>query len=111
MESVISNCCNAFTINKGKFIECSNCHKVIAEVAEEDDIVIGITYNDDPDIMSTVDTSSTTIRIAKRLATDQTCMLVDNKICPKCKSKCRFTRAGGVPVYVCSNGNCREIIE
>lgn len=110
MESIISDCCQAFTINKGKYIECSNCHTLLAEVKDDDDIVLAVNFNADPDIMSTVDMSSTTIRLAKRLATDQTCMLVDNKICPKCKSKCRFTRAS-VPVYVCSNSKCREIVE
>ena len=111
METIICSSCHAFTVNKGKFIVCSQCHQPVVTVKDDDDVLIGVSYNENPDIMSTIDTSSKTIRIAKRLATDETCMLVDNKICPKCKSKCRFTRAGGVPVYVCSNGSCREIVD
>lgn len=109
MNTIISDCCNAFTINKGNLIICTNCNNKVGEV-EDEDVTVGITYNDNPEIIRTLNMSSSFIQTAKRLAKDDTCMLVDNKICKKCKSKCRFLRDNsGQPVYVCSQ--CREILD
>ena len=109
MDTIVSKCCNAFTINKGNLLICTNCNEIIGEINDED-VTVGITYNSNPEIIRTLNVSSSFIQTAKRLAKDETCMLVDNKICKKCKSKCRFLRDNaGQPVYVCSQ--CREILE
>ena len=108
MDSIICKNCHSFTVNLGKIVYCYKCKTDVATLKDDDDITIAVNFNNDPDIMSTIDRSSATQKLAQRLAKDKTCMLVDNKICPDCKSKCRFTRAS-VPVYVCSN--CRKIVE
>ena len=110
MDYLISKCCNAFTVNKGKFIECSNCNEIVGELDDDNDIVIGVNYNQNPDIIATISDNGNFLRTAKRLAKDETCMLVDNKLCKKCGSKCRLLRdPTNSIIYVCSN--CREILD
>lgn len=106
MDNLISDCCNAFTINNGNIIYCTNCNSILHTI-EDEDVIIGVTYSQDPEIVSTINVSSSFIQTAKRLAKDETCMLTE-KLCSKCKHKCRFLRDNsGKPVYVCSN--CREV--
>ncbi len=108
MDTIVSKCCNAFTINKGNLIVCTNCGNIVGEV-EDEDVIVGITYNNNPEIIRTLNMSSSFVQTAQRLAKDVTCMLVDNKIC-KCGGKCRFLRdTSGQPVYVCSE--CRQILQ
>lgn len=106
MDHIISPCCKAFTMNNGTIIFCTNCNEKIGEVEEDEDIVIGVSYNSTEDMISTIDTSTTSNRITKRLAKDKTCVLVDNVTCRKCGSKCRYVRNSSIQ-YVCSE--CREI--
>ena len=109
MNSIVSKCCNAFTINKGNLLICTNCNNIAGEVGDED-IVMGISYTTNPEMISALNMGNSFTQTAKRLAKDPTCMLVDNKLCHKCGSKCRFLRDNaGQPVYVCSQ--CREILE
>ena len=106
LSNLISECCNAFTINNGNVIYCTNCNKELHKI-ENEDVTIGVSYNPNPEIVSTINVSSSFIQTAKRLAKDETCMLTE-KLCCKCKNKCRFLRDNsGKPVYVCSN--CREV--
>ena len=109
MENIISDKCGAFCINVKNMIICSKCGEQVGTVDTDNDIVIGVSYNSNPDIIKTVNTTSSSVRIVKRLAKDRTCQLIDNKLCPKCKSKCRYYRHGDTVLYVCSN--CREVIE
>lgn len=106
MDNLISDCCNAFTINNGNIIYCTNCNSILHTI-EDEDVIIGVTYSQDAEIVSTINVSSSFIQTAKRLAKDETCMLTE-KLCSKCHNKCRFLRDNsGKPVYVCSN--CREV--
>ena len=109
MDNVISSCCEAFCINAKNMIICSQCNNVVGTVENDDDITIGIMYNSNPDMVKTINTTSSSIRIVKRLAKDRTCQLIDNKLCDKCKSKCRYYRHGDTVLYVCSN--CRNVLE
>lgn len=108
---LVSPCCNAFTINKGSRVECTNCGNTIATLGEDDDVVISTTYNRDPEILRTIESGSSSNDTAKRFSTDVTCALVDNVICPKCHSKCRYVYLLNKSLFVCSNGECREVIE
>lgn len=109
METFISSCCDAFVVQNGFEFRCSKCDKVCGNVKDDDDIIINVDYNTNPTIVSTINTGNNFIKTAQRCSHDATCMLVDNKICPKCSSRARFLRdLSGRPVFVCSK--CRLIV-
>ena len=109
MENTISKCCESFCVNVKNMIVCSNCGNTVGVIEDGNDIVVGINYNSNPDMMKTINTTSSLIRIVKRMAKDKTCQLIDNKICNKCKAKCRYYRHGDNVLYVCSN--CRNVLD
>lgn len=102
--------CGSFTIQNGLNIECSNCGKIVGKIKESDNIILSVSYNSNPDMISTVNSRGNFVKIAQRCAHDITCLLVDNKLCKKCNAKSRFLRDNsGNPIFVCSN--CRNITD
>lgn len=109
MNCLISECCNAFTIQDNLNIICSNCNEVVGTIKNEDNIVISVCFNSKPELINTINSRGNFNKTAQRCAHDKTCMLVDNITCSKCGSKARFLRDdSGNPVYVCSN--CRLLL-
>lgn len=111
MELGLISHCGAFTLAKGSRVECTHCGEQVMNLNDDDDIVISMTYNRDPEILKTIEASSASYQFAKRFSTDRTCALVDNVTCHKCKSKCRYVYVMNKAFFVCSNGKCREVIE
>ena len=107
MDYLICKNCQSFTINRGIGLECTNCGCNVAELHDGDDILLGIQYTSDLDMLSGTGYGMNTL---KRMSTNPTCPIVEDKICPKCKSFCRYVRMGNDPMFVCSNGKCRNIV-
>lgn len=107
MDYIISKCCKAFCVNSKNLIICSNCGNIVGKIDGDNDITIGINYNSDSDMMKTINTVKSSMRIVKRLAKDKTCQLLDNTKCEKCGSKYRYYRNGDTTLLVCSN--CRFV--
>ena len=104
----ISECCNAFTIVSGLNIICTNCQKIIGEVGDDDDIMIGVVYNPAESAMTT----AKNIAFAPQLSQDRTCMLLHDHLCKKCNSPCRYILdASKHPIFLCSNSKCRMVSE
>lgn len=107
MEGITSKCCNSFTTQRGNKTFCINCGEEVDKLTDKSDIVAGISYNPMEGMVSTIETSSTSLRIIKRLGKDKTCILCDDVLCKKCKGKCRYTRYNNIVKFVCSE--CLEI--
>lgn len=107
MDYLISKCCNAFTINRGTRLECTACGNEVTALETGDDILIGVQFTSNVDMLSGTGAGLST---AKRMATDPTCPIVEDKVCSKCNSPCRYINKGDGPIFVCSNGKCREIL-
>ena len=107
MEGITSKCCNAFTIQRGNKTFCRNCNEEVGTLSNNIDIVAGISYNPSEEMVATIETSSTSQRIIRRLGKDRTCVLCDDVLCHKCKGKCRYTRYNNIVKFVCSE--CCEI--
>lgn len=107
MEHITSKCCDAFMVPNGLSFECTRCGKLTGIV--EDDVVVSVAYTEDKEAIRSVVLPGADDITLRRLAKDETCMLLDNKLCPKCKAPCRFCRDSTKAIrYVCSN--CRHII-
>lgn len=104
MNSLISKCHRAFTVNAGSKLICSQCGNEIAAIDAKNDIVLEVQYTTDLDTLSV--SSDKNVQIIKRFATDPTCQLTDRKC--HCGAFCRYVRMDA-PYYVCSNPDCRDV--
>ena len=124
MDYIISNCCNAFTINAGNQIICSNCSNVVATLKNSSnssnsssassntsnatsDIIIAQQFTANTDALPSSTSSSE--HLLKRFSTDITCPIAPI-LCEKCKSPTRYVHISS-PMFVCSNPKCRHINE
>ena len=102
----ISECCKAFTIVSGLNIICTKCQSVIGQIEEDDDIMVGVVYNPNDNTITT----AKNISFAPQLSQDPTCMTLNDHLCPKCKSPCKYILdASKRPTFICTNTDCRFV--
>lgn len=106
----ISPCCKAFTYYDNITLYCSKCKKAIRKLQDGESVTISVKFNQNRDNHDSGDLSQTFKNKAPRFATDRTCRICDVK-CPKCNVFMRYMNSGKSPVLVCSNKDCRNVIE
>ena len=112
LETIFSNCCDAFIIYVNNVMLCSECGEIKHTIEDDEEITIGVEYNVINDNNTTNKNVNSDIiknqqRKAKRCAKDITYTLI-NKKCPKCGGLCRFGRDSNEnKMFICSE--CRNV--
>jgi DNA-directed RNA polymerase subunit M/transcription elongation factor TFIIS len=92
-KQIFSDCCHAYIIYGEHSTYCANCHQILHNYQDEDEILIDVQYNVSDEKSEVKKIASDLIRnqlkFAPRLAHDLTLELV-YKECPQCK--CNFVR-------------------
>jgi hypothetical protein len=107
--SLFSSCCDAFIIFNDLTAMCSLCDKIVYTVSKNT-VTSMIYYNTYLKNISAESVNKFNL-IAPRFATDITCEKC-TVLCNKCKSQTRYLKNPlGKIIFVCSNGDCREIVK
>lgn len=104
-----SSCCHQFNIHDGTSCICSQCHRLITQINDNESLTINVKFNNTNSNNVSADIQNSFRVTAKRFATDPTYELCAVK-CPKCKSLSRYARdPQDNMLFICSNPKCRNV--
>ena len=106
-----SSCCHQFNIHEGVSCICSQCHRIITQINDNESLTVNVKFNNAHGTNVSADIQTSFREKARRFATDPTFELCAIK-CPKCGSLSRYARdPQGNMIFICSNSKCREVFE
>ena len=106
-----SSCCHQFNIHDGTRCICSQCHRTITELKDNESLTINVKFNNINSNNISGDIQNSFKIKARRFATDPTYELCSVR-CPLCNSLSRYARdPQGNMIFICSNGKCRNVFD
>ena len=106
-----SSCCHQFIIHEGANCICSQCHRLITQLDDNESLTVFVKFNNEHENNISADIQKAFKIKARRFATDPTYELCSVK-CPKCKSLSRYARdPRGNMIFICSNAKCRNVFD
>ena len=104
-----SSCCHQWIIHEGANCICSQCHRLITQLDENETLTLMVKFNNEHENNISADLQKSFKVKARRFATDPTYELCAVR-CPKCKSLSRYARdPQGTMIFICSSGKCRHV--